>query len=243
MFCEVRVSWTLLFTLSLSCAARQRDQWGAVSGPMLLVLCTQFLYTNACMKGEECIPTTWDMVHEKYGWMLGFWNLAGVPFLYCAQALYLCHTEPFEHSPVWTACLFAAQAAAYWVWDTANSQKNRYRMMQNRSFVPRSAPPQFSYGTLSCPRTLKLDKGTLLVDGWWRHLRKPHYTADILMALVLGLACGSGSCLPYLYVCFMTPMLIHRAWRDEARMRAKYGEEGWRRYTEAVPWVLVPHLY
>jgi delta24(24(1))-sterol reductase len=23
------------------------------------------LYINACAKGEECIPQTWDMFHEK----------------------------------------------------------------------------------------------------------------------------------------------------------------------------------
>lgn len=29
-----------------------------------------FLYVNACMKGEECIPTTWDVFYEKDGFML-----------------------------------------------------------------------------------------------------------------------------------------------------------------------------
>lgn len=39
------------------------------------------LYINACAKGEECIPQTWDMFHEKQGFMLIFWNYAGVPFV------------------------------------------------------------------------------------------------------------------------------------------------------------------
>lgn len=37
-------------------------------------------YINACAKGEECIPQTWDMAYEKWGWLLSFWNFAGVPF-------------------------------------------------------------------------------------------------------------------------------------------------------------------
>ena len=45
-------------------------------------------------------------------------------------------------------------------------------------------------------KNLRVGSRTLLVDGWWRHLRKPHYTADLAMALVLGLACGGGSVLP-----------------------------------------------
>lgn len=32
-------------------------------------------------KGEECIPQTWDMFHEKWGFMVIFWNFAGVPFV------------------------------------------------------------------------------------------------------------------------------------------------------------------
>lgn len=243
MFCEIRVSWILLAVLCLSCAAKQHHEYGSVSSPMMLVVATQLLYTNACMKGEECIPTTWDIAHEYYGWMLAFWNLAGVPFLYCTQALYLCHVPPFEHGAALTVCLAVAQAFAYWMWDTANSQKNRYRMMQRRTFVPRRAPPQFAYGTLRNPRSLKLERGTLLVDGWWRHLRKPHYTADLAMALVLGLACGGGSVLPYIYVGMMAPMLVHRARRDERRMRDKYGEAGWSEYVSAVPWVMLPGIY
>ena len=33
---------------------------------------------NACAKGEHMIPQTWDMFHEKFGFMLIFWNMAGV---------------------------------------------------------------------------------------------------------------------------------------------------------------------
>ena len=36
------------------------------------------LYINACAKGAECIPQTIDMYYEKDGFMLTFWNFAGV---------------------------------------------------------------------------------------------------------------------------------------------------------------------
>ena len=32
-------------------------------------------------KGEECIPQTWDIFHEKCGFMFIFWNFAGIPFV------------------------------------------------------------------------------------------------------------------------------------------------------------------
>ena len=49
------------------------------------------------------------------------------------------------------------------------------------------------------------------------HARKPHYMADILQALCWGLICGFEVLLPYWYVCFFVPMIIHRAVRDDAR--------------------------
>jgi delta24(24(1))-sterol reductase len=41
------------------------------------MILAHFLYANACMKGEECVPTTWDIFYEKFGWMLIFWNISG----------------------------------------------------------------------------------------------------------------------------------------------------------------------
>ncbi|MGB8330041.1 MAG: hypothetical protein WCE62_07920, partial [Polyangiales bacterium] len=88
MWAEVRVSWLTLFLLTAGGAAHQYAAYGTVSTPMIFMLVAHFLYTNACMKGEECIPTTWDIFYEKWGWMLVFWNLAGVPFVYCFNSMY-----------------------------------------------------------------------------------------------------------------------------------------------------------
>ena len=30
-----------------------------------------------------------DIMYEKFGWMLCFWNFAGVPFLYFAQSAFI----------------------------------------------------------------------------------------------------------------------------------------------------------
>ena len=79
MWAEVRVSWLTLFLLTASGAAHQYASHGTVSSPMIFLVVAHFLYANVCVKGEECIPTTWDIFHEKWGWLLVFWNLAGYP--------------------------------------------------------------------------------------------------------------------------------------------------------------------
>ena len=243
MWAEVRVSWLTLFLLTASGAAHQYATHGTLSSPMIFMVVAHFLYANACMKGEECIPTTWDVFHEKWGWLLIFWNLAGVPFIYCFSSMYIASRAPFEPALPYTMFCFVLLFGAYYVWDTANSQRNRFRMQLNGSYVQRRTFPQLPWSTLENPRHLRTAAGSrLLVDGWWRYARKPHYTADALMALSWGLICGFDHFLPYFYAVFFVVMILHRAQRDVARCRKKYGAD-WDRYREEVPYLLVPKLF
>jgi delta24(24(1))-sterol reductase len=243
MWAEIRVAWILLFLLTLSAAGHQYAEYGAVSTPMLFMVLAHFLYTNACHKGEECIPTTWDIFYEKWGWMLIFWNFAGVPFVYAFNSMYLAARPPFEHSLPYTVFCFALLLFAYYVWDTSQSQRNRFRMQLRGTFVKRRAFPQLPWGTLENPRYLDTASGSkLLVDGWWRYARKIHYTADVAMALSWGLICGFTNFLPYFYVTFFLGMILHRTQRDIARCKRKYGSD-WDRYTAQVKYLFVPGIY
>lgn len=78
MFAEVRVPWVLLFLFALSATVKQYEEAGRVTYNMIHFLLATGLYINACAKGEQMIPQTWDMFHEKFGWMLIFWNMSGV---------------------------------------------------------------------------------------------------------------------------------------------------------------------
>ena len=90
MWSEIRIPWKILFLISLSAAVKEHDVNVAAavakgmpttcdffgmempiimtSAPLLFMLLAHMLYVNACMKGEECIPTTWDIFYEKWGW-------------------------------------------------------------------------------------------------------------------------------------------------------------------------------
>ncbi len=243
MYAEIRVAWIMLFLFTASAAAKQYALHGTVSTPMIFMLVAHGLYTNACMKGEECIPTTWDIFYEKWGWMLIFWNFAGVPCVYCFNSMYLVQQAPFEHSIPYTVVCFVLLIGAYYVWDTAQSQRNRFRMKLRGTYVRRRTFPQLPWGTLENPEYIETKQGNkLLVDGWWRYARKIHYTADVCMALSWGLICGFRNFLPYFYVTFFVGMILHRAARDVARCRAKYGED-WDRYVKRVPYLFIPGVF
>lgn len=242
MFAEIRISWMLLFLITTANALKQLEEYGKISNSMIVIWVAQTLYTNACMKGEECIPTTWDIFHEKFGWMLVFWN-SELPFLYALQSYYI-YTNNISISTVGFIILLIVLSVAYYVWDTANSQKNRFRMQQRGTYVRRKwAYPQFKWGTLKDPEYMTTRAGSkLLIDGWWKIARKIHYTADLTMALVWATCCGYGSFIPYFYFCFFLTHLIHRVNRDTIRCKQKYGED-WDKYCETVPYIFIPYIY
>jgi delta24(24(1))-sterol reductase len=266
MWTELRVSWVTLFLLTLSAAAKQRrsrrdggggggggggDDAGCHVGPFCdvssaswVMLVAHWLYVNACQKGEESVPYTWDIFHEKWGWMLIFWNVAGVPFLYCANS-FIIAARDVEISASAEAALIATLLAAYYVWDTAQSQRTRFRMRFQGLTVERPwAFPVLPWGTLASPRSIDTARGSpLLISGWVGMARKIHYTADAAMACCWALACGSLSPLrdpmPFLYPAFFLVMIVHRVGRDEKRCREKYGRD-WERYKAAVPYCWIP---
>ena len=192
MFFEVRMPWYILLILSLGTAARQYEQYGYVSGEVWFVVMAHYLYANACSKGEELIITTWDMYYEKWGFMLIFWNLAGVPLSYCHCTIYLANHDPAEYR--WNryalAAFYVAYLFWYWVWDSCNSQKNRFRAMEKGKVVWRKTFPQVPWQTIKNPKTIETPQGTILVDGWYGLARKIHYFADVWFSVSWGLITG-----------------------------------------------------
>lgn len=262
MFFEIRMPWYFLLILSLGTAARQWERYGYVSGEVMFLVMAHYLYANACAKGEELIITTWDMYYEKWGFMLIFWNLAGVPLSYCHCIIYLANHDPSEYR--WNrgllAALFIAYLFWYWVWDSCNSQKNRFRAMERGKMIARKTFPQVPWQTLRNPKTIETPQGTILVDGWYGLARKIHYTADAWFAISWGLVtgfrfapppfpsimliatadpCHFRSPFPWFYPVFFCCMIAHRAARDIHRCRNKYGEY-WLEYERQVPYLFIP---
>jgi len=167
-----------------------------------------------------------------------------VPFVYSLQSVYILkYTKETTFSNLYYFILFSSLFIAYYIWDTSQSQRNRFRMKLNNTYIPRNTFPQLPWGTLSQPKFLNTAAGSkLLIDGWWRYARKIHYTCDIYMALSWGLSCGFNSFVPYFYFSFFTGMIIHRANRDIAKCSEKYGKD-WDKYCNIVPYQFIPFIY
>ncbi|KFY10653.1 hypothetical protein V491_07547 [Pseudogymnoascus sp. VKM F-3775] len=244
MFFEVRIPWYFLLLLSSATAARQYENYGYVSGEVWFLIMAHYLYANACSKGEELIISTWDMYFEKWGFMLIFWNLAGVPMTYCHCILYLAnhHPDTYRWNRYALGTLFVTYLFVYWIWDTTNSQKNRFRAEETGKQVIRKAFPQLPWQAVKNPRVIRTKDGHgILADGWYGKARKIHYTCDLFFALSWGLITGFSSPFPWFYPVFFAGMISHRALRDIQKCRAKYGD-AWLEYEKLVPYLFIPYV-
>lgn len=109
------------------------------------------------------------MYYEKWGFMLIFWNFAGVPLSYCHCTLFMANHAPsvYHWSRPVLVVFYVTYLLAYWVWDTTNSQKNRFRQEERGTLIERKTFPQLPWQTVKNPHVIKTQAGeSILVDGW-----------------------------------------------------------------------------
>jgi len=245
MFFEIRLPWFILFFVSISASVKQYELYGYVTPQIAFYVLAYWLYTNACAKGEELVVTTFDMSHEKWGYMLIFWNMAGVPLTYCQGALYLVRNDPsvYKWSIPVNVAVYVTLLCAYYVFDNCNSQKNRFRQQEKGTLFIRKTFPQLPWHTIQNPTFIRCKNGgTLLTSGWYGLARKVHYAADFVQFGSWGLICGFGSPLPWFLPVFFMTMILHRTRRDTERCAKKYGAD-WEEYKRQVPYLFIPYVF
>jgi hypothetical protein len=76
-----------------------------------------------------------DITTDGFGFMLAVGDLLWVPFVYSLQARYLAF-NPVELGPLRSALVFAVHGLGYYIFRTANAEKNDFRNGKN----PKSKP-------------------------------------------------------------------------------------------------------
>uniref|UniRef100_A0A8C8TLN8 Delta(14)-sterol reductase TM7SF2 n=1 Tax=Peromyscus maniculatus bairdii TaxID=230844 RepID=A0A8C8TLN8_PERMB len=90
-FCELRpglIGWVFI---NLALLVREAELRGSPSLAMWLVNGFQLLYVGDALWYEESVLTTMDIIHDGFGFMLVFGDLAWVPFTYSLQTQFLLH--------------------------------------------------------------------------------------------------------------------------------------------------------
>lgn len=230
-FCEMRpglMGW-LVINFAMLLAEMKHKNLDAPSPAMLLVNGFQLLWVADGLWHEEKLLTMMDIVHDGFGFMLAFGDLAWVPFTFTCQAYYLVNHSS-DLSVFWIVAIIIMNVVGYYIFRKANSQKFAFR--RNPS------DPALSY-----LKTIPTATGkNLIVSGLWGFVRHPNYLGDLIMALAWSLSCGFSHVIPYFYLVYLVVLLVHRDARDEHQCRKKYGS-AWEEYCKVVRYRILPGIY
>lgn len=228
-FCELYPGLIGWVVIDLAMAYKQYELHGAVSNSMAMVCLFHAIYVADALYFEKSILTTMDIVHDGFGFMLAFGDLAWVPFTYSLQARYLVD-HPIQLSNSFAALVLVMKTVGYLAFRGANGQKDRFRRDPNS--------PQVKH-----VKYIKTQRGTkLMISGWWGIARHINYTADWLMGLSWCLCCGFDHVIPYFYAIYFGVLLVHRDLRDGEACEKKYGKD-WDKYCSVVRYRLIPFVY
>ncbi|KJA26198.1 hypothetical protein HYPSUDRAFT_213257 [Hypholoma sublateritium FD-334 SS-4] len=229
-FNELRPGLILWVLLNLSFACEQAVRRGGalfhITDSMWLVLAFQAWYVLDGLYNEPALFTTMDITSDGFGFMLAVGDLLFVPFVYSLQGRYLVWSQ-VELGWVRAVGVVAVNLAGYYVFRTANKEKNDFRNGLN--------PKNLKFIT-----TARGSK--LLVSGWWGASRHPNYFGDLIMGLAWCLPTGFATPITYFYFAYFAVLLVHRQRRDDEACAKKYGKD-WAVYTELVPYRIVPYVY
>ena len=211
--------------LHASFAAVQYETYGELTLGMMLYQTFTFLYVLNYFQFEQGMIHTWDIVRERFGWML-VWA-----------------------TTCWCPSSTASPAGG---WFTRRSRCRRRRRRDRRALplrllaLPRRQPAKHRFKrdpavTIWGQPARTLD-GRLLVSGFWGIGRHLNYSGEICIYLAFALTTGLTSWAPFLLPAWLAGLLWHRSRRDERRCRAKYGAL-WERYTQRARFAMLPFIY
>lgn len=215
-----------LALLNMSFAYVQWEKHGELSQAMWLYQAFTFIYVFNYFQFEYGMLYTWDIVAERFGFMLVWGDYAFVPFLYSITGWFL--IDRTEALPWYAAFgLPIVFALGLWIFRGSNQQKDEFKRDPK---VTIWGKPAETIG------------GKILVSGFWGIGRKLNYTGEIMVYWSFTLLAGDASFWPYVLPSWLICLLVHRAWRDDKRCREKYGEL-WEAYCKRATFKMIPFVY
>lgn len=263
-WCELRPGMMGWIILNSAWCAQQYRNYGYITDSIICITVVQALYIVDSWWFEPAILTTMDITTDGFGMMLAFGDLVWVPFVYSQQTRYL-SLHPQSLGPFGLAAMLALIGLGFFIFRSANSQKNTFRTNPNDPSVAHLKFIQTRTGS------------KLLTTGWWGIARHINYLGDWIQSwpyclptgiagyqimaagslvedsvgafvladgrqVIQGSAKGWAMPITYFYVVYFAVLLIHRERRDDEKCHRKYGDD-WEKYKKVVRWRIVPGIY
>lgn len=229
------IGWAIAI---LSFASKQYALYG-LSDSMIVCSALQFLFVVKFFVWEIGYLRALDITYDRAGLCLCWGISVWIPAIYSSPTFYLVQ-HPHHLGLGISSALFFCGIGCIFINFLVDRQREYVRDKKGDCLVWRKKPELIfaNYRT----EWGEEKQSVLLVSGWWGISRHFHYIPELLGAAFWSVPALFNHFLPYFYLCFLTLLLIDRAYRHERRCAVKYGKD-WEKYCEKVPFRIIPFIY
>jgi 7-dehydrocholesterol reductase len=234
------MSWALFILLFLYIGSVDKDI-GGLSNASIASAIIQLVYIAKFFYWETGYFNTIDIMHDMCGFYILWGCLVFLPVIYTLTSAYLCKNQiemSFKNMCVIVFIGILFISLNYY----SDYEKEKFKKEngdetngdeKNGTYLDVISRIEDENGKI-------IEKNSkLLTSGTWGIARHLNYTFEILSALSWSVPSGLTSPIPYIYVIYLSVLLLHRTYRDEIRCSKKYGEY-WDMYKKIVPDLLIP---
>jgi len=235
------MAWAVLPVI-FACHQYARD--GFLADSVFVCVALMSVYNFKFFLWETGYFNSMDIQHDRAGYYICWGCLVWVPAVYASPALYVASVSPpVTLGPARSVAIAALGLLSIWVNYDSDLQRQRFRASKGKEKVWGKKPLMIEAEY----KVLKNDewvtkKSLLLASGWWGVARHFHYLPEITASFFWTAPALFDKLPPYLYVVFLTLLLIDRSMRDDLRCSLKYGKH-WKKYCELVPYKIVPGIF
>ena len=208
------MSWGLFL---LSYCSKQAEL-GDIANSMFIAVFLQLVYITKFFIWENGYLRSLDIMHDRAGFYICWGCLVWVPCIYTSPSMYLV-LHPVHLSIVWATLFSTLGLFCILVNYLADRQRQLARATDGDCKIWGRKPITLSANYETTEGQAR--KSLLLASGWWGVARHFHYIPEIAATFLWSVPALFGNFSPYFYVCFLSILLVERAFRDDRRCAKK----------------------
>jgi len=235
------MAWAVLPVI-FACYQFERD--GYLADSVFVTTLLMSVYNFKFFLWETGYFNSMDIQHDRAGYYICWGCLVWVPAVYASPALYVASVTPAVNLGNEVSALITILGLlSVWINYDSDVQRQEFRASNGKKLVWGKKPliVEAEYKVLNSGKWVT-KRSLLLASGWWGISRHFHYLPEIMASFFWTSPALFGKLPPYLYVIFLTLLLIDRSMRDDLRCSLKYGKH-WVKYCALVPYKIIPGIF
>ncbi|XP_073980679.1 uncharacterized protein [Rhodnius prolixus] len=207
--------------------------------PTVVTALLQTAYLFKSFIYESAYYHTLDITLDRAGYYLIWGCLVWLPCLYPFNSYFLVNQPPVISNK--NAILILIFGIIYITATLmVDLEKARFRRTNGNTLIWNKKP---TYIVAKYTDNTGTEKTSLLLtSGGWGLARHLNYSLELLSNLSWALPAHGLGITGYIFIMFLTVLLLHRIYRDESKCKAKYGKY-WEEYCKKVPYRLLPYVF